>query len=112
MPYDAEQNPFLTEQVIVSSSSPTGIFNGAVVFTLASTKVRGTPSQTVVPLKTPAVSGTITDITTGRFSDDGEEDSIVIATTTGSQTTVRVFGLDENAEKNTFISEANFNIGR
>jgi hypothetical protein len=56
------------------------------------------------------VSGTITDITTGRFSDDGEEASIVLATTTGSQTTVSVFGLDENAEQNTFISEANFTL--
>ena len=110
LPYDAEQNPFLTEQVIVSSSSPTGIFNGAVVFTLASTTVRGAPSQTVVPIKTPAVSGTITDITTGRFSNNDDEASIVLATTTGSQTTVSVFGLDEDAEQNTFVSEANFTL--
>ena len=50
------------------------------------------------------------DITTGRFSNNDDEASIVLATTTGSQTTVSVFGLDEDAEQNTFVSEANFTL--
>jgi parallel beta-helix repeat protein len=116
---ELQGNTVTIPQIIVAPSSNRASFNGAAVFTVASTSRGATPVVVTTPtLRTPAVTGAITGLAVGAFSQPIDcstagAASVAMATATGAQTSVAVFGKQGTSlvRQNSFALKLDLNRG-
>jgi hypothetical protein len=116
---ELQGNTAAIPQIIVAPSSNRAAFNGAAVFSVAAASRGAQPVVVTTPtLRTPAVAGAITGLAVGAFSAPADcstvgPTSVALATATGAQTSVTVFGKQgvSLVQQNSFALRLGLNRG-
>jgi len=116
---ELQGNTAAIPQIIVAPSSNRSAFNGAAVFSVASVSRGAQPVAVATPtLRTPVVAGAITGLAVGAFSAPVDcstvgPSSVALATATGAQTSVTVFGKQGASlvRQNSFALKLDLNRG-